>query len=135
MKTYLLQRRRGLMQIQNVQTIQAYSYREREDLLPAAVDAIVRCGGWVLDRSNISEITLCFQLEIELRSVFDLYAALLAVGMEMTRSGHRALAGLCTCGRYAQKSELHQVLQMQLEISFLHEIAPQWLLMAHPARA
>ena len=119
----------------NIQIIQAYSYYDREDLLPTVVDAIVNCGGWVLDRRDISEMTLGFQLEIELRGVFDLYAALLAAGVHMTRSGHRVLSGFCTCGRFVRKSQLGHILQLQLEISFLHEITPHWLLMAQPARA
>ncbi|MDR3734847.1 MAG: hypothetical protein P4L10_04835 [Acidobacteriaceae bacterium] len=123
------------MHARDLQIIQAYSYQDREDLLPAAVDAIVHCGGWVLDRRDLSEMTLGLQMEIELRGVFELYAALLVVGIQMTRSGHRALSDLCTCGRFMHTSELSQILQIRLEITFLHEITPHWQLMAQPARA
>ncbi len=123
------------MQIQNIQIIQAYSHQDREDLLPAVVETIVHCGGWVVERRDLSEMTLGFQMEIELRRIVEFYAGLLGTGMEMTRSGHRALSGLCTCGRYIRQSDLDQVLQMQLEVSFLHEIAPHWLMLAQPACA
>ena len=118
-----------------IQIIQGYSFEDREDLLPALVDAIVRCGGWVLNRRDISEQTLELQLEMELRGVFDLYAALLSAGVEMTRSGHRTLAALCSRARYVPRRVQGEIVPLRVEVSFLHEITPHWELMARPARA
>jgi hypothetical protein len=123
------------MQSRGVQQIQGYSYEERQDLLPALVNAVTDCGGWVLNRKTVSSTTLEFQVEVELRSIIDLYAGLIAAGMEMTRSGHLALTELCTCRRHHRGAELGQIVEMRLEISFLEEVTLHSLLMTSSALA
>ena len=51
------------MQVRNVHDIQGYSYGQRQDLLPAVVNAVTDCGGWVLNRKTVSDTTLQFQLD------------------------------------------------------------------------
>ena len=68
-------------------SIQGFSYDERQGLLPTLISAFAECGGWVLDRKTLSARTLEIRLEIQLRSALDLYASIVASGLELTRSG------------------------------------------------
>ena len=77
--------------------IQGFSYEERHGLLPTLTSAFADCGGWVLDRKTLSPTMMEFRIEIHLSAVVDLYASILAAGLELTRAGHLGLAHLCTC--------------------------------------
>ena len=102
--------------------IQGFSYEERHGILPTLTTAFADCGGWILDRKTLSPTTMEFHLEIQLRAVVDLYASILASGLELTRAGHLGLAHLCTCRKnLAAPSDLGQVVSIRLEISFLED--------------
>jgi hypothetical protein len=109
-------------------SIQGFSYDERQGLLPTLISAFAECGGWVLDRKTLSPRTLEIRLEIQLRSVLDLYASIVASGLELTRSGHLGLTDLCTCRRNLS-GDLGQVVEIRLEISFLEDLTLHSLLM------
>ncbi len=66
--------------------IQSFSYEERHGLLPTLTSAFADCGGWILDRKTLSPTTMEFRIEIQLRAVVDLYASILASGLELTRA-------------------------------------------------
>src|SRR5579859_3315394 len=76
--------------------IQAFTFEQRCGLLPSLAAAFTRCGGWVLERKTLSPANMEFRVEIQLRAVVDLYAAILSTGVELTRSGHETLTELCT---------------------------------------
>src|ERR1700727_721931 len=86
-------RLRGLPIMQSLD-IQGFSYEERQGLLPTLTLAFADCGGWVLKRKTLSPNTMEFRLEIQLRAVLDLYASIISVGLELTRSGHLGLTDL-----------------------------------------
>ena len=110
--------------------LQGYSYAERATLLPSLTTAFTHCGGWVLDRKTTSPTTIEFRLELQLRAVVELYAALVAAGVELTSIAHETLAGLCTCRRHgASAINLRQVLTFRLELSFLEDVTLHSLLM------
>ena len=107
-----------------------YSYGERATLLPALTSAFTQVGGWVLDRRTTSPNAIEFTLELQLRAVVELYAALVAAGIELTRATHATLTGLCTCRRHTGYAvRLNEVLTLKLEISFLEDITLHSLLM------
>ncbi len=109
--------------------IQGFSYEQRPGLLGELAAVFSTCGGWVLERRNLSPTNVEFRVEIQLRAVLDLYAALIATGLELTRSGHEALTGLCTRRRHAVlTAELGQVVALRLEITFLDEVTLHSLL-------
>jgi hypothetical protein len=109
--------------------IQSYSYEERNGLLPSLTAAFADCGGWLLDRRAVSHSTVEFRLELELRAVLDLYAALVSIGLELTRSGHLSLTELCTCQKnLSAAADLGQIVSLRLEVSFLEEPTLQTLL-------
>ena len=109
--------------------IQSFTYEQRDRLLPSLTAAFGVCGGWVLERNTLSPTNMEFRLEIQLRAVLDLYAALVATGVELTRSGHEGLTGLCTRRKHLGiVVDLGQIVAIRLEISFLDEISLHSLL-------
>ena len=64
--------------------IQGFSYEERLGLLPTLTSAFADCGGWILDRKTLSPSTIEFRVEIQLRAVVDLYASIIASGLEFS---------------------------------------------------
>jgi hypothetical protein len=106
--------------------IQGFSYEDRYALLPAFTSALADCGGWVLDRKTLSSNTVEFRLEIQLRAIIELYAALLVTGLQLTRTGHLGLTHLCTCRKnLSTPSSLGQIVSIRIEISFLEDITLQ----------
>lgn len=116
--------------------IQSFSYEERNGLLPQLTMAFAECGGWVLDRKTLSPTTMEFRIEIQLRSIVDLYASLISSGLELTRSAHLTLTDLCTCRKnLAATAEIGQVVSIRLEISFLEDVTLHSLLMTSSSPA
>ncbi|MEO6805263.1 MAG: hypothetical protein ABI286_11780 [Edaphobacter sp.] len=114
--------------------IQGFSYEERYGLLPTLTSAFADCGGWILDRKTLSPSTMEFRLEIQLRSVVDLYASIIASGLELTRDGHLGLTHLCVCRKnLAVSAELGQIVSIRIEISFLEDAALQSVFTKLPA--
>ncbi len=110
--------------------LQGYSYAERATLLPTLTTAFTHCGGWVLERRTTSPTTIEFRLELQLRAIIELYAALVAAGVELTSVAHDTLSGLCTCRRHGTHAvNLRQVITLRLELSFLEDVTLHSLLM------
>jgi hypothetical protein len=111
--------------------IQGFSYEERHGLLPTLTSAFADCGGWILNRKALTPTTMEFCLEIQLRSVVDLYASIISSGLELTRAGHLGFTHLCTCRKNLSKpSDLGQIVSIRLEISFLEDVTLQSLFLA-----
>jgi hypothetical protein len=108
--------------------IQSFSYEERTAVLPLLTNSFADCGGWVLDRKTLSPTAIEFRLEIQLRSVLDLYAAILSAGIELTRGAHLSLTDLCTCRKHLRTADLGQVIALRIEISFLEDVTLHSLL-------
>jgi hypothetical protein len=109
--------------------IQGFSYEERHGLLPMLTTAFADCGGWILDRRTLSPSMMEFRLEIQLRAVVDLYASIVASGLELTRAGHLALTELCACRLHQAVTDLNKVVTIRIEISFLDDMTLHSLLM------
>ncbi|WP_263367573.1 hypothetical protein [Edaphobacter bradus] len=110
--------------------IQSFSYADRDALLPRLNTAFAECGAWMLGRRTLSPTAIEFRIEIQLRSIVDVYAAIVSSGLELTRSGHLALTDLWSCRRnLASAAELGQVISIRLEVSFLDHMTLQSLLM------
>ena len=110
--------------------IQGFSYEERHGLLPTLTTAFAECGGWVLERKTLSPSVMEFRLEIQLRAAVDLYASIVASGLELTRAGHLSLTELCACRRHqAATADVNSVVSIRIEISFLDDMTLHSLLM------
>ena len=68
------------------------------------------------------------RLEIQLRFIMDLYAALVASGIELSRTGHQNLADLCTCRKHLQ-DDIAQVVTIRIELTFLEDLTLHTILM------
>jgi hypothetical protein len=103
--------------------IQSFTYEQRDGILPSLTAAVCNCGGWIIKRRPTSPTSMEFCVEIQLRSVLNLYAAIVATGVELTRSGHEALTELCTRRKYQRlAAELGQIVCIRLEIRFLDDL-------------
>jgi hypothetical protein len=127
------QRRRfaaGGRQLMQVLEIQGYSYEPSEALLRKLNRSLVNSGGWILDRRAITNTTYEVSLEFELRFIVDLYAAVIAAGVELTRCNHMAMTDICTCRLHLMgKGDMRQMIGMRIEISFLKQLTLHNLLM------
>jgi len=98
-------------------------------LLPDLTAAFASCGGWILERKTLSPSNVEFRIEIQLRAILDLYAAIIATGVEFTRPGHDALTELCTRRKHLPlTADLGQILTIRLELSFLDDVTLHSLL-------
>jgi hypothetical protein len=109
--------------------IQGFTYEQRHGLLPELTAAFSNCGGWMLERKTLSPTNMEFRVEIQLRAVLDLYAAIVATGVELTRSGHESLTELCTRRKHLRlTADLGQIITLRLEITFLDDVTLHSLL-------
>jgi hypothetical protein len=109
--------------------IQSFTYESRHRLLPELTASIGDCGGWILERKTLSASNVEFRVEIQVRSILDLYAAVIASGLELTRPGHEAFTDLCSRRNHVcLSSQIGQILLLRLEISFLEDITLHSLL-------
>jgi hypothetical protein len=108
----------------------AYCYAERPALLPALNSALAQCGGWMLERRATSATAMEFLFEVQLQTMLELYASLVGIGVELTRSAHTSLTELCTCMQHrASTANPFQVVTFRLEINFLADVTLHSILM------
>jgi hypothetical protein len=107
--------------------LQAHTYEERHGLLPALTAAVSLCGAWILERKTLSPTAVEVRLEIQLRLIVELYAAILSAGLELGRDGHRVMSDLCTCRKHMM-SGAAEVLVVRLELTFLEDVTLHSLL-------
>jgi hypothetical protein len=113
--------------------ITTFSYEDRRVIFPAVTEALELCGCWLLQRNSTSLTQVEFHFEVHLRSVVDLYAALIAAGLELTRASHNDLTALCTLRQHRDSpSNMAGLVTARLEISFLED-AESMTLMASTA--
>jgi hypothetical protein len=109
--------------------IQGFTYEQRNNLLPDLAAAFSNCGGWILDRKTLSANNMEFHVELQLRAVMELYAAIVASGVELTRAGHDSFTELCTRRKHQRvTAELGQIVGIRLEIAFLDDLTLHGLL-------
>lgn len=116
--------------------IQGFTFEPRHRLLAGLTSAFGNCGGWILERKTLSPTNVEFRVEIQLRAILDLYAALIATGVELTRSGHEVFTELCTRRKHMHISaEPGQLIVLRLEISFLEDVTLHSLLFGNSSVA
>jgi hypothetical protein len=116
--------------------LQSFSYDDRSNVLPVVITSLADCGGWVVGRRTLSTSTVELRVEVQLRSILDLYGAMIAAGLELTRASHLALTDQCTCRKNAATvADLGQIVTLRLEISFLEDMTLHALLSAGNAPA
>jgi hypothetical protein len=106
--------------------LRGFSYEDRRRILLALDKAVDSCGCWVVERRDVSPAQVELVLEVQLSGVFDLYAALVTAGVELTRASHAALTGLCTLRRHHKLADsavllYGRVVTLGLEVSFIEQ--------------
>ena len=107
--------------------IHGYSYNDRFQVLLSLTDSLTDSGAWITDRSTVSASTTELRFEIQLHCVLDLYTALIATGLELTRTAHHAMTDLWTCYNNLTTS-FSDVIAVRLEINFLEDVTLHSLL-------
>jgi len=107
--------------------IHGYSYSDRFNVLLSLTDSLTDSGAWITDRSTVSATATELRFEIQLGCVLDLYTALIATGLELTRAAHHSMTDLWTCFNNLQGS-CSEVIAVRLEINFLEDVTLHSLL-------
>jgi hypothetical protein len=102
--------------------IDTLSYDERRITFAAINEALELCGCWLLDRRPTSFTHVEYRFELQLRSIVDLYAALLAAGLELSRASHEELSMICALRKHeVHPNSLPSVLTIGLRVTFLDD--------------
>lgn len=102
--------------------LRGHSYADHRQVVPMLLDAVAVCGCWVLEQRALSPTMTELRLEVQLRSVFELYSSLISVGIELTRDSHTRMSGLCTVRDHnPRQAKRRRILTVRLELSFLEQ--------------
>jgi hypothetical protein len=107
--------------------LQGFCYRERESILPALTLACTDSGAWIVGRKNTEQDVFEFGIELQRHNIVNLYASLLASGIDLTRAAHSLLTSLCSCQHHLAPDE--QIVSLKLELNFLEDVTLRSLLM------
>jgi hypothetical protein len=77
----------------------ALSADEPERLVRYLTGALLSCGGWILTRTTQGNQAAELDFEFARAACVEIYAVLIAAGLELSRDSHLQLAGLCHCTR------------------------------------
>lgn len=103
--------------------LQGFTYSERRDVLAGLTRAFDNAGCWLLERKALSLTQVSARFELQLRSALELYAGLLAAGVDLTRGSHMVFHGLCTVRKHQlNRLEPFRIVEMELELSFLEDL-------------
>ena len=106
--------------------LRGHSYADHRQVVPSLLDAVAACGCWVLEQRAASPTMTELRLEVQLRSVFELYSSLIAAGVELTRDSHTRMSGLCTVRDHnPRQAKRRRIITVRLELSFLEQGSPE----------
>ncbi len=96
--------------------MKATTMDEPSRLIPNLTGAILGHGGWVLSRGadDVGLITMLFEFERE--HCVDIYAMLIAVGVELSQLAHLRFTELCQCTRSHWSDCGSEIVSIDLEI-------------------
>jgi len=77
----------------------ALSADEPERLVRYLTGALLACGGWVLTRTTQGNQAAGLDFEFARAACVEIYAVLIAAGLELSRDSHVQMADLCNCTR------------------------------------
>jgi hypothetical protein len=102
--------------------LRGHSYEDHGKVIPILLDAVAACGCWVLEHRALSPTMTELRLEVQLRSVFELYGTLISSGVQLTRDSHTCMIGLCTVRDHnPRRAKRRRILTIRLELSFLED--------------
>lgn len=75
----------------------ALSADEPQRLIRFLTGALLACGGWVLTRTTQGNQAAEVDFEFTRAACVEIYAVLIAAGLELSRDSHLQMADLCHC--------------------------------------
>jgi hypothetical protein len=102
--------------------MKARSNEEPARLAATLTGAILGCGGWVLSRGSSDAGALNILFEFERQACLDIYSLIIAVGVELSESGHRWFTDLCQCTFGNQRQCGTEIVSIDLEILTFHAV-------------
>lgn len=95
--------------------LNAQSAEEPSRLMRRLSAAVLKLGGWVLDRGR-EEGRMRLKFEFEQRACEEVYAAVIAAGVELSQEAHRRLTELCQCTRMLPGAACGAIVGVELEV-------------------
>jgi hypothetical protein len=96
--------------------MRATTFEEPSRLIPTLTGAILGSGGWVLSRGANDSGTVNMLFEFERQSCVDMYAILIAVGLELSQLAHLRFTELCQCTRSHFEDIGGEIVSVDLEV-------------------
>jgi hypothetical protein len=94
----------------------ALSTDEPQRLVRFLSGVLLACGGWILTRSTQGNELAELDFEFARAACMEIYAALIASGLELSRDSHQQMAELCQCTRNLIDSKAFDVARIDLVI-------------------
>ncbi|MGH9585865.1 MAG: hypothetical protein ACRD3F_02855 [Acidobacteriaceae bacterium] len=94
----------------------ALSADQPERLARYLTGALLACGGWVLTRSTQGNEVAELDFEFARASCVEIYAILVAAGLELSRNSHLQLAELCHCTRNLIETRAFDIVRVDLVV-------------------
>lgn len=94
----------------------ALSSDEPARLVRYLTGALLACGGWVLTRTTQGNEAAELDFEFARASCVEIYAVLVAAGLELSRESHIQLAELCHCTKNLLESRAFDIARVNLVV-------------------
>jgi hypothetical protein len=78
--------------------------------------AVLACGGWVLIRTTNGDRSAELDFEFARACCIEIYAVLIAAGLELSRDSHTQLADLCHCTRNLIQTHAFDLVRVDLVV-------------------
>ena len=109
-------------------TLKSLTRQPIDAILPNLVQLVALNGGWLLEHKPASPTSVELDLDLRLRSVFEIYSALLASGLELTRDAHLTLVGCCASLWHTESTlALDRAVSFRLEIRYVATLTPAFI--------
>ena len=77
---------------------------------------LLACGGWILTRTTYGSDLAELEFEFTRAGCMEIYAALIASGLELSRDSHQQMAEFCHCTRNLFQSKAFEAARIDLVI-------------------
>lgn len=94
----------------------ALSAEDPERLVRFLTGALLACGGWTLTRTTQGREAAELDFEFARACCVDVYAVLIAAGLELSRGSHLQLADLCHCTHNLIQTRAFEVVRADLNV-------------------
>lgn len=97
-------------------SLTALSADQPERLVRFLTGALLSCGGWVLTRATQGEYAAELDFEFARACCVEIYAVLMASGLELSRDSHLQMAELCHCTKNLMETRAFDIVRVDLTV-------------------